>query len=300
MSLEITDSVNYYRWEPGSNGSLVLGYQLGGNDNFSPILGVNKTGNLSSAALKKTTAAADTDSPVFVMTDKDGVLLRDYNTMNTINSNFTTLQNQVNTISQASTGLAPTVNNLSTQVNTLSSQVNTLVGQNLDSRLSTATAANATQQTDINTLKALNLGSRMSLAESNISVVYTSVNRLNGQNLDTRITAAETSASQAKTEVNTIKSQNLNTRIGALESLNLDTRVTNLTSILGAISTADANLINQYNQLNAAVQALQVEISNITGAGVSGITSNSNLFNFIVIQGFALLIIILYLVIRRS
>jgi hypothetical protein len=99
--------------------------------------------------------------------------------------------------------------------------------------------------------------------------------------------------------VNTLKSQNLNSRISVIENQNLDARLASLTSTLGAISTADANLINQYNQLYAAVQALQLQVTNLSGGSGSGITSNSNLFNMIVVQGVIVIALVLFLVLKK-
>jgi len=299
MSLEITDSVNYYKWMPSSSGDLMLGYQLGGNDNLSQIAAVNKDGTLVSNALKKTTSSIDTDSPVFAMIDKDGALIRGYGALNSINSNFTTLQNQVNLVSQSNAGLTSLVNTVTNQAAQAASQVNSLVNLNLDGRVATLSAASSLHHTDIDALKALNAGTRLGVVENNVGLLSTSVTTLNGQNLNTRLTSTEGQVSLNRTDINTLRSQNLNSRIGVLENQNLDARIASITSTLGAISTADANLINQYNQLFAAVQALQLQVTNISGGSGSGISSNSNLFNMIVIQTIVLIGLILYLVLKK-
>ena len=299
MSLEITDSVNYYKWLPNSSGDLMLGYQLGGNDNLAQVVAITKTGNLVSNALKKTASSQDSDSPVFAMLDKNGGLVRGFGALNSINSNFTALQNQLNLISQTNAGLTSLVTTVTNQASQAVSQVNNLVNLNLDGRVATLQASNALQQNDIDALKGLNLGTRLGVVENNLGVINGTVTLLNSQNLNTRLTTVEGRSSLAQTDVNTLKSQNLNSRLGVLENQNLDSRLTSITSTLGAISTADANLINQYNQLFAAVQALQLQVTNISGGSGSGITSNSNLFNLIVIQGVILIGLLLYLFLKK-
>ncbi len=299
MSLEITDSVNYYKWLPNSSGDLMLGYQLGGNDNLAQVAAITKTGNLVSNALKKTASSQDSDSPVFAMLDKNGGLVRGFGALNSINSNFTALQNQLNLISQTNAGLTSLVTTVTNQASQAVSQVNNLVNLNLDGRVATLQASNALQQNDIDALKGLNLGTRLGVVENNLGVINGTVTLLNSQNLNTRLTTVEGRSSLAQTDVNTLKSQNLNSRLGVLENQNLDSRLTSITSTLGAISTADANLINQYNQLFAAVQALQLQVTNISGGSGSGITSNSNLFNLIVIQGVILIALLLYLFLKK-
>lgn len=300
MSVEITDSVNYYKWMPDSNGNLVLGYQQGGNDNLATIASIDRTGSLRSNALKQTSDTSDTDSPVFILADKDGGFVRGFGTVNSINANFTSLQNQVNLLSQTNAGLASLVNTVTTQASQAVSQVSSLINLNLDGRVATLAASNALQQNDLDLLKSQNLGTRVGVAENNLSVLTTNVSTLNGQNLNTRLTSAEGQVSLNRVDINTFKSQNLNMRIGLLENQNLDTRIASITAILGAIGTADANIINQYNQLYAAVQAIQLQVSNLTGGSGSGITSNSNLFNMIVIQAIVLIALVLYLVLRKK
>jgi chromosome segregation ATPase len=299
MSIEITDSVNYYKWIPSSSGDLSLGYQLGGNDNLQPIATIGKNGTLTASSLKKTANAADTDAYVFAMVDQNGTLQRGYAVLNSINTNFSSIQNQVNLLSQASTGLTNMINTVTAQASQATSVVNSLASLNLDGRVSTLSSRTDLQQTDIDTLKSQNLNSRVSVAESNLGTLNSTVSTLNGQNLNTRLTSAEGQVSLTKTDVNTLKSQNLNSRISVIENQNLDARLASLTSTLGAISTADANLINQYNQLYAAVQALQLQVTNLSGGSGSGITSNSNLFNMIVVQGVIVIALVLFLVLKK-
>ena len=283
MSVEITDSVNYYKWQPGSTGNLVLGYQLGGNDNLSTILDIQKTGTLSSAGLRKTTDSTDTDTPVIVMVDKNGALIRGYSALNSINTNFVSLQTDINSLKSLSIGtrLGVAEGNLSILYSTLNSQ-------NLNTRLTTAES----QLANVDILKSQNLNTRLTTAESQLA----DVNILKSQNLNTRLNTTESQL----TDVNILKSQNLNSRLGAIESQNLDSRIAHLTAILGSISAADSNFINQYNQLNAAIQSMQVEISNIKViGGGSGLTSNSNLFNMIVVQAIILFCLMLYLILRK-
>jgi hypothetical protein len=233
------------------------------------------------------------------MLDKNGGLVRGFGALNSINSNFTALQNQLNLISQTNAGLTSLVTTVTNQASQAVSQVNNLVNLNLDGRVATLQASNALQQNDIDALKGLNLGTRLGVVENNLGVINGTVTLLNSQNLNTRLTTVEGRSSLAQTDVNTLKSQNLNSRLGVLENQNLDSRLTSITSTLGAISTADANLINQYNQLFAAVQALQLQVTNISGGSGSGITSNSNLFNLIVIQGVILIGLLLYLFLKK-
>lgn len=299
MSIEITDSVNYYKWIPSSSGDLSLGYQLGGNDNLQPIATIGKNGTLTASSLQKTANAADTDAYVFAMVDQNGTLQRGYAVLNSINTNFSSIQNQVNLLSQASTGLTNMINTVTAQASQATSVVNSLASLNLDGRVSTLSSRTDLQQTDIDTLKSQNLNSRVSVAESNLGTLNSTVSTLNGQNLNTRLTSAEGQVSLTRTDVNTLKSQNLNSRISVIENQNLDARLASLTSTLGAISTADANLINQYNQLYAAVQALQLQVTNLSGGSGSGITSNSNLFNMIVVQGVIVIALVLFLVLKK-
>ena len=299
MSLEITDSVNYYKWLPSPSGDLMLGYQQGGNDNLSQIAAIAKDGTLISKPLRKTDSSIDTDSPVFAMIDKDGGLLRGYGALNSINTNFTALQNQMNTVSQSNAGLSSLVTTVTNQASAAVSQVTSLINLNLDGRVATLQATSGIHQSDLEALKGLNLGKRLGIAETNLSLMNTSVVTLNGQNLNTRLTSTEGQVSLNRTDINTLRSQNLNSRLGVLENQNLDARLSSITSTLGAISTADANLINQYNQLFAAVQAIQLQVTNISGGSGTGITSNSNLFNMVVIQFIVVVGLILYLVLKK-
>lgn len=299
MSLEITDSVNYYKWMPSASGDLMLGYQQGGNTNFSQIAAVNKDGSLVSNTLKKTASSLDTDSPVFAMVDKDGALIRGYATLHSINSNFSTLQNQINLITQSNAGLTSLVNTVTNQAAQAASVVNNLVNLNLDGRVATLSATSALHQTDIDALKSLNAGTRLGVIENNVGLLNTNVNTLNSQNLSTRLTSLEGREALNRSDINTLRAQNLHTRLSVIENQNLDARINSITSTLGAISTADANLINQYNQLYAAVQALQLQVANVSGGSGSGITSNNNLFNMIVIQTIVLIALILYQVLKK-
>jgi hypothetical protein len=299
MSIEITDSVNYYKWIPSSSGDLSLGYQLGGNDNLQPIATIGKNGTLTASSLQKTANATDTDAYVFAMVDQNGTLQRGYAVLNSINTNFSSIQNQVNLLSQASTGLTNMINTVTAQASQATSVVNSLASLNLDGRVSTLSSRSDLQQTDIDTLKSQNLNTRVSVTENNLGTLNSTVSTLNGQNLNTRLTSTEGQLSLTRTDVNTLKSQNLNSRISVVENQNLDARLASLTSTLGAISTADANLINQYNQLYAAVQALQLQVTNISGGSGTGITSNSNLFNMIVIQGVIVIALVLFLVLKK-
>lgn len=299
MSVEITDTVNYYKWLPNSSGDLNLGYQQGGNDNLIPIASIRKDGSLLSRSLRKTTAVNDTDSPVFTMVDKDGVLIRGFGALNSINANFNALQNQVNLLSQSNVGLTSLVNTATNQASQAASQVNSLLNLNLDSRVATLSATSSLHQSDLDALKSQNLSTRLTVAENNVALINTSVSTLNSQNLNTRLTSAEGQVSLNRTDINTLRSQNLNARLGVIENQNLDARVATLTSTLGAISTADANLINQYNQLYAAVQALQLQVTNLSGGSGSGVTSNANLFNMIIIMAIVLFGLVLYLFLKK-
>jgi len=299
MSIEITDSVNYYKWIPSSSGDLSLGYQLGGNDNLQPIATIGKNGTLTASSLQKTANATDTDAYVFAMVDQNGTLQRGYAVLNSINTNFSSIQNQVNLLSQASTGLTNMINTVTAQASQAATVVNSLASLNLDGRVSTLSSRSDLQQTDIDTLKSQNLNTRVSVTENNLGTLNSTVSTLNGQNLNTRLTSTEGQLSLTRTDVNTLKSQNLNSRISVVENQNLDARLASLTSTIGAISTADANLINQYNQLYAAVQALQLQVTNISGGSGTGITSNSNLFNMIVIQGVIVIALVLFLVLKK-
>jgi hypothetical protein len=165
--------------------------------------------------------------------------------------------------------------------------------------VATLAATSAQHQSDLEALKSQNLTTRLGVAENNLSIVTNSVTTLNGQNLNTRLTSAEGQTALNRTDINTLRSQNLNTRLGILENQNLDSRIISITSTLGAISTADANLINQYNQLFAAVQALQLQVNNLTGGSGSGVTSNSNLFNMIIIQLIILIALIVYVILKK-
>lgn len=299
MSVEITDTVNYYKWMPSASGDLSLGYQQGGNDSFVPITTIDRSGNLIAGGLKRTTAVNDTDSPVFALIDREGKFIRGYGTANSINANFMALQNQMNLVAQSNAGLTSAVNTVTSQASQAVTQVSSLINLNLDSRVATLAATSAQHQSDLEALKSQNLTTRLGVAENNLSIVTNSVTTLNGQNLNTRLTSAEGQTALNRTDINTLRSQNLNARLGILENQNLDSRIISITSTLGAISTADANLINQYNQLFAAVQALQLQVNNLTGGSGSGVTSNSNLFNMIIIQLIILIALIVYVILKK-
>lgn len=299
MSVEITDTVNYYKWMPSASGDLSLGYQHGGNNSFVPITTIDRTGNLISSALQRTTAVNDTDSPVFALLDKDGKFIRGFGTANSINANFMALQNQMNLVAQSNAGLTSMVNTVTSQASQAVSQVGSLINLNLDSRVATLSATSVQHNSDLDALKSQNLTTRLGVAENNLSIITSNVTTLNSQNLNTRLTSAEGQTALSRTDINTFKSQNLNTRIGVIENQNLDSRLSSITSTLGAISTADANIINQYNQLFAAVQALQLQVNNLTGGSGSGVTSNSNLFNMIIIQLIILVALVVYVILKK-
>lgn len=300
--MEITDLTNYYKWIAGSDGALNLAYQNGGDTNMLPIMTIDQTGSLTSNGLQKTLDPTDTSSAVLAQVDANGKLLRGYGVTNTLQNNFSTIQSQLNVLNLANVGQTGQISTMSNQLTNLSSNVSSLLSMNVPTQLSTLTGLVSSTQNVINILQGQNLNARVGVLENNNSVLTNSVSTINGQNLNGRLTTAEGYISTLNTNMTTLVGQNLGSRITSLENSNLDTRISQVQAVLGSISTADANLITEYNQLYAAVHTLQLQVANLStpNASPNVTVPNNTVFYVVVLEGMLLLGVLLYLFFRRK
>lgn len=308
MSIEINDLTNYYKLVNGSGGSLNLSYQQGGYNNMQPIMtfgndgSLTANGSLTAQALRQTSDPADSSSPVIAQVDANGKLVRGYGITNTIANNFGSIGSQLNVLSAANTTNTGKIGTITDGLLTLSSDVTTLLGLNIPSQLTTLTGLASTNQSALNVLQGQNLNARVGSLESNTSVLTNAVSTLGGQNLNSRLTTAEGYVSTLNTNVSTLLGLNLGSRVSSLENSNLDARVSQIQAVLGALSTSDANFIGQYNEIQASLRTLQLQVAELTNPSYLPAVSvkNDTIFYVVVVQGILLAIVLFYLFLKRK
>jgi hypothetical protein len=302
MSIEINDLTNYYKLVNGSGGSLNLSYQQGGYDNMTPIMTFGNDGSLTANSLRQTVDPTDSNTPVLAQVNANGKLIRGYGITNTIANNFGSIESQLNILSAANTTNTGKIGTITDGLLSLSSDVSTLLGLNIPSQLTTLSGLASTNQSALNVLQGQNLNARVGSLESNTSVLTNAVSTLGGQNLNSRLTTAEGYVSTLNTNVSTLLGLNLGSRISSIENSNLDARVSQIQAVLGALSTSDANFIGQYNEIQAALHTLQLQVAELTNPNyIPAVTvKNDTIFYVVVAQGVILAVVLFYLFFRKK
>jgi prefoldin subunit 5 len=286
MSIEITDNTNFYKWMTGSNGVLNLAYQLGGNNNMKPILAFSNTGaitsagtatvgpvfssgnivatgTISSAGLAKTSNSNDTNQALLSV-DPNGNFIRDYATTNAVNN----LAGQIQSINNFNIGISASI----ATVTWLISGVN--VPPNLSNRLTTVETNVATAVSGYSAII-----SRLNTDEANISTLQAGF-----QPISAALATAQNTVTQAAQTVNGMQGQ-LNTLSGNYSGLSAS--YTQLSSAYNAVQTQLSTLQNQVNAVSPNTAA-------------NTLSSNSNLLNFVVIEGVLIVVLIILFITRKK
>ena len=286
MSIEINDNTNFYKWATGTNGVLNLAYQQGGNNNLQPIMSFSPTGSInttgtatvgpifssgnivangsiSAVGLAKTSNTNDINQSILSV-DPNGNFVRDYTTTNAV----TNLTNQIQSINNFNLGVSASI----VTVTYLISGVN--VPPNLTNRLNTAETNISTALSGYSAII-----SRLNTDEANIATLQAGF-----QPISAALTTAQNTVTQAAQTVNSMQSQ-----------------VTTLNSNYSGLSASYTQLSAAYNTLQNQVTTLQNQVNAISPNSVANnLSSNSNLFNFVVVEGILIVVLIILFITRKK
>jgi hypothetical protein len=279
MSIEINDNINFYKWATGTNGVLNLAYQQGGNNNLQPIMSFSPTGSINTTGTA-TVGPLFSSGNIVANGSMAAVGLKKTSNSNDLNQSLLSVDLNGNFIRDYTTTNA---------VNNLAGQIQSINNFNLGVSASIATVTYLISGTNI----PANLSNRLTTAETNISTALSGysaiISRLNTDeaNITTlqngfrpiseALTAAQITVTQAAQTVNSMQSQ-----------------VTILTSNYNGVSAA-------YNTLQNQFTALQNQVNTISPNSVTNnLSSNSNLFNFVVVEGILIVVLIILFITRKK